>query len=225
MKTFLRSYKVVCLLPLHLCSVSQPLSLFNCIMVRTIAFSAAAAFLYAVSAVSGEVVSQDGQYNITSPSPNGDYVAGQILPLVYRLNTAALDGLTINAYLTSTANASFIPQTIVTGNDGSRHNPVVDHNITIYQHDFNYNLPAWLAAGPYNVIVESSNTKVNTSIPISIRAAVTSTSSSGSTSSGGSAAATNKSTNGISGASSLQLSLSFIPGALAAAGLIAYGIF
>lgn len=56
---------------------------------RSIFATTLAALAYAASIVSADIISQDGQYNITSPSDHGIFVAGQILPVTYRLGEAS----------------------------------------------------------------------------------------------------------------------------------------
>lgn len=56
---------------------------------RSIFATTLAALAYAASIVSADIISQDGQYNITSPSDHGIFVAGQILPVTYRLGVSS----------------------------------------------------------------------------------------------------------------------------------------
>lgn len=69
-----------------LSSSFSPFPPFN---MRSIFATTLAALAYAASIVSADIISQDGQYNITSPSDHGIFVAGQILPVTYRLGEAS----------------------------------------------------------------------------------------------------------------------------------------
>lgn len=60
-------------------------------MVRLVGLAAAVVGFVSSCAYATTVqVSQDGQFNITSPLDNSIYVAGQILPITYRLGDATL---------------------------------------------------------------------------------------------------------------------------------------
>ncbi|CEP13893.1 hypothetical protein [Parasitella parasitica] len=146
----------------------------------------------ALGAVRAQVQSPTYQYNVTSPSPNSPYVASQILPCIYDIadNTTAdnlqlsisLVGTNMSAQLTASADISqgFSYQKLIGG-------------ATVYEHQFNYNIPSNTTAGTYQVVFLDNVSQTNVSIPITISAApVTPTSSAAvpSGSSGTSAATT-----------------------------------
>lgn len=66
---------------------------------RSIFATALAALACAASVVSADIVSQDGQYNITSPSDHGIFVAGQILPVTYRLGESSLGKIKLGVFM------------------------------------------------------------------------------------------------------------------------------
>ncbi|CDH50931.1 predicted protein [Lichtheimia corymbifera JMRC:FSU:9682] len=195
---------------------------------RSIFATALAALACAASVVSADIVSQDGQYNITSPSDHGIFVAGQILPVTYRLGESSLDSLGLSIYLTSTSVANFTTQTIAAAADVSKSSPQTDNGVTFYEHSINYAIPSTTPAGSYNVVFESTNTNVNTTIPITMNAAVASSSSSASasaTGSSGSSKSSSASSPKDESSASKQSTILLTTGAMASMALVVFNTF
>ncbi|KAI9495072.1 hypothetical protein BDB00DRAFT_760868 [Zychaea mexicana] len=152
-------------------------------MVRLVSLPAAiATLLYAAVTASAAQTSDDGQFNISSPNNGGIFVAGQILPLTYSMDDATSSSFGLNIYLTSSTVANATTTAIAAPADVSKDasSALTEDGKTIYQHIINYALPASTAAGSYSVIFEATNTNVNTTIPVTIRAAAAASSSSSS---------------------------------------------
>ncbi|ORY98575.1 hypothetical protein BCR43DRAFT_487766 [Syncephalastrum racemosum] len=122
-------------------------------MVRLVGLAAAAIGFVSSCAYAAKVqVSQDGQFNITSPLDNSIYVAGQILPITYRLGDATLSSFGLNIYLKSSTVANFSEVAIATGADVSKSSAQTEDGSTFYQHTINYAIPSVDAAGSYQVM-------------------------------------------------------------------------
>ncbi|KAI7855546.1 hypothetical protein BDC45DRAFT_505321 [Circinella umbellata] len=193
-------------------------------MVRLLSLPTLGAFLYAAtSTVSALTASADGQFNIQSPNSFGIFVAGQILPVTYQLDDSTSSGFGLNVYIASTGTnvtTTAIAAPANVSKDAASKMPD-NGSTTVYQHTVNYALPATTVAGDYQVIFESTNTKVNTTLPITIRAAVASSSSVPSSSATGSNSAS-PSGNGKNDESAASVvSTGFLGAVIASAAVVA----
>ncbi|GAN01856.1 hypothetical protein MAM1_0013d01291 [Mucor ambiguus] len=127
--------------------------------------------------VNAQVQSPNYQYNVTSPSPNSPYVASQILPCIYDIadNTTA-DNLQLSISLVGTnSSVQLTPSADIS--QGFSYQKQIG-GATVYEHQFNYNIPSNTTAGAYQVVFLDNISQTNVSIPITISAApVTPTSS------------------------------------------------
>ncbi|KAI9263765.1 hypothetical protein BY458DRAFT_540663 [Sporodiniella umbellata] len=147
-------------------------------------------------------------YNVTSPVPNGPYVAGQVLPCTVTIPETATDiSLSIKLNSASSTNTSFvIAQKFDTSKtSGTRKNK---YNETYYEHSFNYNIPTNITPGVYNVIFLDSLTNSQLDVPINVLPVASSTSKSAS---GTGSSSTTSSTNGsVFKSNANTLSVSFV---------------
>ncbi|KAI8878857.1 hypothetical protein K501DRAFT_325833 [Backusella circina FSU 941] len=128
--------------------------------------------------VKAQVRSPNFQYNVTSPAPNSPYVASQILPLIYDVaSNATSENLQLSVSLLGT-NTSVQMVASADISQGFSFQKQIGGD-TVYEHQYNYNIPFNTTAGVYQVVFLDSVSKTNVSIPITISAApVTPTSSS-----------------------------------------------
>ncbi|KAF7725893.1 hypothetical protein EC973_009227, partial [Apophysomyces ossiformis] len=130
--------------------------------------------LLLTSTVSAIVQSPTHQFNVSAPTPGSPYVIGQKLPLIYTIaaNTTA-DNLKLSILLQSVSNPN---NTVVIQPDATiakafSYQTQVD-GATVYQHQYDYNIPANSVAGEYNVVYLDSISNTNVSISVMINAAV-----------------------------------------------------
>ncbi|KAI9246753.1 hypothetical protein BDA99DRAFT_526853 [Phascolomyces articulosus] len=194
-------------------------------MVRLLSLPALGALLYAATSVSALKASDDGQFNIQSPNSFGIFVAGQILPVTYQMDDSVASSFGLNVYFASTgtnATTTAIAAPADVTRDAASKLPE-SGSTSIYQHTVNYALPATTVAGDYQIIFESTNTKVNTTVPVTIRAAAPSSSSiaSSSASPTSSAKASGDAQTDESGSGQLTVSASFLGAVIASVAAVA----
>ncbi|ORX48809.1 hypothetical protein DM01DRAFT_244885, partial [Hesseltinella vesiculosa] len=126
---------------------------------------------------SAQTLSKTGEFSISSPLYDGIYVAGQALPITYLV----LDSdAKLNIYLvpSSGINASGI-QVVQNADVSSTAGAVQTINGKSYwQHTYDFGIPPTVTPGAWNLVFESVNMYVNTSIPVDIRPFVNTTTAS-----------------------------------------------
>ncbi|RUO97122.1 hypothetical protein BC936DRAFT_140938, partial [Jimgerdemannia flammicorona] len=182
-----------------------------------------AAVLAAASMVTAQttvpVTSPMKNYNVTSPIQNGPYVAGQTLPCTYQILTQDTTGLQISITLSADPAANFTAVTIISSADVSTTQQFAktNGNVTFWEHQVNYPIPATTPAGPYYVTFLSIDTNTKLVFNITIRPQAPAASStlilnpsggSVATSSGSSSASTSVPPNRTTNASGLSVSVS-----------------
>ncbi|KAI7856100.1 hypothetical protein BDC45DRAFT_504307 [Circinella umbellata] len=114
---------------------------------------------------------QDGLFNITSPEANSPFVAGQKLPLIYNIPESTTEqNLQLSISLTSPTNATFnvVMVPVADVSHGFSNKKDAGNNVTIYEHQANYDIPTNTPAGEYQVIFSNTLTGHNNSVPIKI---------------------------------------------------------
>ncbi|KAI9274529.1 hypothetical protein BDA99DRAFT_533162 [Phascolomyces articulosus] len=114
---------------------------------------------------------QEGLFNVTSPEPNSPYTAGQKLPLIYEIpSTTTENNLQLSISLVNPANAT--ANVIMVSNadvsHGFSNQKDLGNNVTVYEHQANYDIPTTTTAGAYQVIFTNTLTGYNTTVPITI---------------------------------------------------------
>ncbi|PHZ12578.1 uncharacterized protein RHIMIDRAFT_282576 [Rhizopus microsporus ATCC 52813] len=121
-------------------------------------------------AVSAEVQSSIGLFNVSSPAPNAPFVASQILPCVYTVaSNATPDNLQLSISLNS-GNVTTVINPSADISQGYSFQKSIG-GATVYEHQFNYQIPTNTTAGSYQVIFTDNVSQTNLSIPIIISAA------------------------------------------------------
>lgn len=159
---------------------------------------AATAVWLSMTYAAAQVTSAAGNFNVTSPVENQTYVAGQTLPITWRLlGSTDFSSLQLEIVLTNSISGNYTETVITAQADVSASNQQSSNNETFYEHSINYPIPAMATLGNYNVIFIPKDTNANTTIPIQIIAAAKTSSSvapsasAGSSSSASSAAPSN----------------------------------
>ncbi|KAI8332456.1 hypothetical protein BC941DRAFT_436754 [Chlamydoabsidia padenii] len=140
-------------------------------------FSVAAFVAATMAAVSAQVTSPTGVFNVSSPTPNSPYVAQQILPCTYQLfQNVDTSGITLNINLISTAAGSNVTLNIATNADMSKssNSAKQNGNVTYYEHSNNYLIPSTVVPGNYKVSFVANGAALD--IPITILPAAASSS-------------------------------------------------
>lgn len=125
--------------------------------------------------VASQIVTAPHQnFNVTAPIVNGVYVAGQKLPLIYRLlsnrNTVGLQ-MAVTVTAAPPLDANFTTVIIADPADVSetiQFAKILD-NITYWEHQYNWDIPTTTIPGSYFANFISKDTNTNASIPITIR--------------------------------------------------------
>ncbi|CDH51882.1 predicted protein [Lichtheimia corymbifera JMRC:FSU:9682] len=117
-------------------------------------------------------------FNVTKPAPNSPYVAGQKLPLVYRVSSDSSSNiLQLSITLEDPRNATNSVVLVESADISQGFSNKVDQDgATVYEHQANYDIPTTTIPGSYNVVYTNHATAHNVSIPISISAAPSSSS-------------------------------------------------
>ncbi|KAI9497039.1 hypothetical protein BDB00DRAFT_757322 [Zychaea mexicana] len=132
------------------------------------------ALVVAIVCISGSYA-QQGIFNVTKPTPNSPYVAGQKLPLVYDVaSTTTEQTLQLSVTLIDPRNATNNVLMVQNGDisQGFSNQKEIG-NTTVYEHQTNYDIPTNTAAGEYQVVYTNTITGYNTTIPITIAEAGT----------------------------------------------------
>ncbi|KAI8393656.1 uncharacterized protein BYT42DRAFT_551795 [Radiomyces spectabilis] len=136
--------------------------------------STALILLLAAASAQALLQSPNYQYNVTQPTPNAPYVAGQKLPLIYQIaaNTTA-DNLQLSMTLVETSNATnsvvMVPQAEI--GQGFSAQKTIDGGAIVYEHQYDYNIPTTTKAGNYNAIFLDNISQTNVTVPLVIRPA------------------------------------------------------
>ncbi|OBZ85162.1 hypothetical protein A0J61_06787 [Choanephora cucurbitarum] len=173
-----------------------------------------------VLAAEALVQSPSYQFNVTSPAPNAPYVASQILPCIYDV---AANSTSDNLQLSITLVGSNY-SAVMTGSADISLGFSFEKQIsgaTVYEHQFNYHIPANTTSGAYEVVFTDNVSQTNVSIPITIAAAPVTPSSSSLLPSASATSADSSSTASVfrpnpSSAASSTSSSKYVAGALAA---------
>ncbi|CAM0140178.1 hypothetical protein VKS41_005796 [Umbelopsis sp. WA50703] len=140
--------------------------------------AAATAVWLSMTYVTAQITSAAGNFNVTSPVENQTYVAGQTLPITWRLlGGTDFSSLQLEIVLSNNISGNLTEVVITAQADVSAINGQTANNETFYEHSINYPIPATSTLGNYNVIFIPKDTNVNTTIPIQIIAAAKTSSS------------------------------------------------
>ncbi|KAI7905271.1 uncharacterized protein BX663DRAFT_502301 [Cokeromyces recurvatus] len=122
-------------------------------------------------AVNAQVRSPTYLYNVTSPKVNAPYVASQALPCIYDIaDNATSDNLQLSIVLTGSNDYYKVLTASADISQGFSFRKEID-GATVYEHQFNYNIPSNTTAGDYIVAFVDGFSQTNVSIPITIGAA------------------------------------------------------
>ncbi|CAM0136768.1 unnamed protein product [Umbelopsis sp. WA50703] len=136
-----------------------------------------------VSIVSAASLAATGTFEIVSPTPQAIYVAGQILPVIYTVNSdiVAQKALELSVYISPAADSHLnITTRVITPNADVGSSPRVSkgaNGVFVFEHAVNFNIPKDAPAGNYDVVFADSVMHVNTTVPVVIKAAASSPSS------------------------------------------------
>ncbi|KAI9486871.1 MAG: hypothetical protein EXX96DRAFT_550900 [Benjaminiella poitrasii] len=123
-----------------------------------------------VIAVKAQVQSPTYLFNVTSPAVNSPYVASQILPCIYDVaDNVTSDNLQLSILLVG-SNSSTVMTASADISQGFSFQKQIG-GATVYEHQYNYNIPSNTTAGNYQVVFADSVSHTNVSIPITISVA------------------------------------------------------
>ncbi|KAI9308304.1 hypothetical protein BJ944DRAFT_246697 [Cunninghamella echinulata] len=105
-----------------------------------------------------QIESKSGEFNISSPLEDGVYVAGQKLPITYVITDSGSSVNYTSLVIAQKADVFEKTGAVVTINGKS-----------YWQHTYNYEIPSNAPAGYYQVVFESVDTNINTTVPVNIR--------------------------------------------------------
>ncbi|KAI8376955.1 hypothetical protein BD560DRAFT_391263 [Blakeslea trispora] len=153
-------------------------------------FTAVSGIAFALSSVAAQLTAPMQNYNVSSPVSNGPYVAGRVLPCTIQLfdTVPTVPQLTISLTATSSNTSYVIASTVDVSKTSA--SAKQNGNVTYYEHSVNYNIPATVAPGTYNVVFLDTLTNTHLDVPINVLPVASTPSANSATGSGASAAPT-----------------------------------
>ncbi|KAG2183602.1 hypothetical protein INT43_006608 [Umbelopsis isabellina] len=129
-----------------------------------------------VSIVSAGQLAATGTFEIVSPTPQSIYVAGQMLPVIYVVNSdiVANKALELSIFLNPAEPKLNISTMLITAKadvGASARVSKAPNGVFAFEHAVNFNIPKDAPAGIYNVVFVDSVMQVNTTVPVAIKAA------------------------------------------------------
>ncbi|KAI8890907.1 hypothetical protein K501DRAFT_167452 [Backusella circina FSU 941] len=132
----------------------------------------------AIAGAAAQITAPSQNYNITSPSANAPYVAGQTLPCTVDLFGDSTTDLNLLISLSSAASSNttltISSGMVVTKQTGSSKTV---NNQTVYEQSTNYPIPTTVTPGAYKVTFLEQTTGTTIDVPINVLAVAASTSS------------------------------------------------
>ncbi|KAJ2961127.1 hypothetical protein NQZ79_g3640 [Umbelopsis isabellina] len=129
-----------------------------------------------VSIVSAGQLAVTGTFEIVSPTPQSIYVAGQMLPVIYVVNSdiVANKALDLSIFLNPAEPKLNITTMLITASADVGASPRVSkapNGVFAFEHALNFNIPKDAPAGIYNVVFVDGVMQANTTVPVTIKAA------------------------------------------------------
>ncbi|KAI8990000.1 hypothetical protein BDB01DRAFT_848103 [Pilobolus umbonatus] len=117
-----------------------------------------------------QIQSPNRLFAVTSPSPNSPYITGQMLPCIYLIASNATSETLQLAISLELGNMSILLIDRADISPGFSYERQLGQS-TVYEHQFNYNLPINMATGVYQVKFTDRISLSEVSIPVRISAA------------------------------------------------------